>query len=51
MTTYDGGNAGSVYTRVLDGGNAASTFTQPRLTLIDDDALGPRIQVLFPHPG
>lgn len=47
MTTYDGGNAASVYTTVLDGGNAGTTFTQPILVLIDDDALGPRVQVLF----
>lgn len=47
MTTYDGGNAASSYTRVLDGGNAGSTFTAPRLTLLDDDRLGPRVQVLF----
>jgi hypothetical protein len=47
VTTYDGGNAASVYTRVLDGGNARTSFNLPRLTLLDDDALGPRVQVLF----
>jgi hypothetical protein len=47
VTTYDGGNAASVYTRVLDGGNARTVFNKPRLTLLDGDALGPRVQVLF----
>lgn len=47
MTIYDGGNATSTYTRILDGGNAGSTFSRPRLQLFDDDALGPRVQVLF----
>ncbi|GAA3330670.1 hypothetical protein HP467_07205 [Curtobacterium albidum] len=47
MTTYDGGNAASTYTRVLDGGNAATIFSAPRLTVIDDDVLGPRVEVLF----
>jgi hypothetical protein len=47
VTTFDGGNATTVYDTIVDGGSAASDYSGPQLTLYDDDASGPRVLVTF----
>jgi len=47
MMVADGGNAESQYTSVVDGGNAYTSYMAPTITVLDDDDLGPRVQVTF----